>query len=209
MARELHDTLAQGLAGIILQLEAIDSRISSGQTEQVQTIIHQAMARARATLAESRQVIDHLRKDTSSSQDDLSSVIKEEVDHFSTSTGIPVTLRLDTQAFIPFPQRDCACRAVAEALLNITRHAEASQVWINIVASTDLLSIEIHDNGTGFNRQTRLVRLALWVVGIARTNVCLEVPGSEQRSLKAQISRFAYPLKLRLKMIEQENQSGC
>jgi NarL family two-component system sensor histidine kinase YdfH len=88
-------------------------RISSGQTEQVQTIIHQAMARARATLAESRQVIDHLRKDTRSSQDDLSNIIKEEVEHFSTSTGIPVTLRLGTEVFVPFPQRDCACRAAA------------------------------------------------------------------------------------------------
>lgn len=156
MARELHDTLAQGLAGIILQLEAIDSRISSGKTEQVQTIIHQAMTRARATLAESRQVIDELRKDTSFIQDDLSSVIKEEVEHFSTSTGIPVTIHLDAEDFVPFPQQDCAYRAVAEALLNIARHAQASQVWVNLIASNGQLMIEIRDNGTGFNSENRI-----------------------------------------------------
>jgi NarL family two-component system sensor histidine kinase YdfH len=151
MARELHDTLAQGLAGIILQLEAADSHLISGKIDRAQTIIRQAMTRARATLAESRQVIDHLRMDTSSSPNDLAKAINEEVEHFSTSTGIPVTVHLDTEVFIPIPQRDCACRAVAEALLNIARHAGASQVRINLVASSNQLRIEIRDNGTGFN----------------------------------------------------------
>ncbi len=151
MARELHDTLAQGLAGIILQLEAADSHLTSGKIDRAQTIIRQAMTRARAALAESRQVIDHLRKDTSSSPDDLAKAIDEEVEHFSTSTGIPVMVQLDAETFIPIPLRDCACRAVAEALLNIARHAEASQVWINLVASTNRLRIEIRDNGAGFD----------------------------------------------------------
>ena len=156
MARELHDTLAQGLAGIILQLEAVDSRLSSGKTEQVQTIIRQAMTRARATLAESRQVIDHLRKESSPRPGQLSSAIQEEVERFSASTGIPVTLRLEANAPIPFPQRDCACRAVAEALLNIARHAEASQVWVSLVALTGQLRLEIRDNGAGFDPANRI-----------------------------------------------------
>ena len=61
MARELHDTLAQGLAGLVLQLEAIDSHLSRGNTTKAQTITQQAMERARLTLADARRAIDDLR----------------------------------------------------------------------------------------------------------------------------------------------------
>ncbi|MCL4393949.1 MAG: histidine kinase dimerization/phosphoacceptor domain-containing protein [Chloroflexi bacterium] len=57
MARELHDTLAQGLAGLILQLEAADSHLASGNHERAQAILQQAMTRARATLADARSTI--------------------------------------------------------------------------------------------------------------------------------------------------------
>ncbi len=151
MARELHDTLSQGLAGIILQLEAADSHLSSGKEHRAQSIIQQAMARARATLAESRQVIDHLRKDTNPSPDKSPAVIREEVERFSNATGIPVTLQMEAVGSIPFPQRDCAFRTVAEALLNIARYANASQVWVSLVTSDDQLQVEIRDNGAGFD----------------------------------------------------------
>ena len=64
MARELHDTLAQGLAGLILQLEAADSHLASGHPDRAQAIVQQAMTRARETLAESRRAIDGLRAGT-------------------------------------------------------------------------------------------------------------------------------------------------
>lgn len=151
MARELHDTLAQGLAGIILQLEAADSHLVNEKFERAQTIIRQAMTRARAALAESRQVIDQLRKDSVPTLSELQTMIREEVERFSTSTGIPVSLHMDADAPISIPQQDCAHRAVAEALLNIARHAGASQVWVSMSVSPDKLSIEIRDNGAGFN----------------------------------------------------------
>ena len=61
MARELHDTLAQGLAGVILQLEAAGEHLGQGHNEKAAAIVKQASSRARDTLAEARQVIDDLR----------------------------------------------------------------------------------------------------------------------------------------------------
>ena len=50
MARELHDTLSQGLAGLILQLEAADANLAADRSEKARVIIQQSMQQARATL---------------------------------------------------------------------------------------------------------------------------------------------------------------
>src|SRR5512141_2059623 len=76
IARELHDTLSQGLAGLILQLEAADAHLSNKNSEQAQTIVTNAMAQARVTLADARHAIDDLRQ---SSRDDLDSALRLEI----------------------------------------------------------------------------------------------------------------------------------
>jgi NarL family two-component system sensor histidine kinase YdfH len=60
MARELHDTLAQGVAGLVLQLEAVKAHLRSNRTERAAAIVEQSITRARSTLAESRAAIDDL-----------------------------------------------------------------------------------------------------------------------------------------------------
>jgi len=62
MARELHDTLSQGLAGLILQLEAADAHLAADRPERARGILEQSMEKARGTLKEARQVIDDLRQ---------------------------------------------------------------------------------------------------------------------------------------------------
>src|SRR3990172_7937682 len=80
MARELHDTLAQGLAGLILQLEAANSHLTSNRFDRAQMILQQAMARARATLADSRRAIDDLRTGAGR---DAAEAIRVEVSRFT------------------------------------------------------------------------------------------------------------------------------
>lgn len=55
MARDLHDTLAQGVAGLIMRLEAADAHLSRGNTERTGEIIKQSMQQARRTLADARE----------------------------------------------------------------------------------------------------------------------------------------------------------
>jgi NarL family two-component system sensor histidine kinase YdfH len=114
------------------------------------------MVRARATHAESRQVIDHLRRDTVLTPDQLPRLIRDEVERFTNATGIPITLQMDADVALPVPQGDCVFRAVAEALLNVARHANASQAWINLGASGDHLLVQIRDNGSGFDPASRI-----------------------------------------------------
>jgi NarL family two-component system sensor histidine kinase YdfH len=150
MARELHDTLAQGLAGLILQLEAVDSHLGQDRPDQAQAIVHQAMGRARATLADARRAIQDLR-DGTPSIDNLSDAIRQEVERFTNATGIPCELELSPPVEIPTPGHEHARRAVAEGLTNIARHAQANNVWLRLGESEGMLEIALRDDGVGFD----------------------------------------------------------
>lgn len=150
MARELHDTLSQGLAGLILQIEAADAHLSGGRTEKAQEIIQQTMTRARTTLAEARRVISELRQPPR--VESLEESIRSEVMHFTEATGIEcdlVMLRLPTEA----PDQVCepALRVISEGLTNVARHARASRAQVELRGEKGMLEIEISDDGVGFD----------------------------------------------------------
>jgi len=148
MARELHDTLSQGLAGLILQLEAIDAHLSNNRNEKAQSIVGNAMEQARATLANARRVIDDLRQ---SSLDDLDSALRLEISRFTNATGIPCNYHADQTPPLPDPVTETLVRAVAESLTNIANHAKAQNVSINVGMQDKNLSISIQDDGVGFD----------------------------------------------------------
>jgi len=157
MARELHDTLAQGLAGLILQLEAADSHISNQNPTKAQHIIQQAMTRARTTLADARRAIGDLRE-TQATPTDLNVSIWEETERFQHSTGMPCTLELCTVPSISPVLAENVLRVIREGLINIARHAEASEVNLSMSCDDRNLLIEIRDDGTGFDPQEAIGR---------------------------------------------------
>ena len=160
MARELHDTLAQGVAGLVLQLEAANNHLENGRIPRAQTIIQQSMKRARGTLAEARAAIDDLRSGDGS----LAEAVQRHTNRFTQATGIPCHLTLalgtetlglsETDAAIPTTVAGHAERIISESLTNITRHAQAENVWLSVVHSAEQLNLEIRDDGVGFNVET-------------------------------------------------------
>ncbi len=146
MARELHDTLAQGLAGLILQLEAANTHLTNGRTDRAQTIVQQAMTRARATLADARRAIDDLRIGQ-----DLQIALQEEVTHFTDATGIPCALNVSLGSELPDAAREHALRAIGEGLTNIARHSQAQHAWVSVISAEGELVVELRDDGRGFN----------------------------------------------------------
>jgi two-component system, NarL family, sensor histidine kinase YdfH len=147
MARELHDTLSQGLAGLILQLEAADAHLTNNRQEKAQAIIANAMVQARATLADARRAIDDLRQPL---PDNLDSALRMEVSRFMSATGIPVDLHLDLTP-LPDPVKETVIRATAEALTNIGHHARAQHVEVDVQVKEAELSITVKDDGVGFD----------------------------------------------------------
>lgn len=148
MARELHDTLSQGLAGVILQLEAADAHLTHNHYDKAQSIIGNAMEQARITLADARRAIDDLRQ---SSLDDLDSALRLEISRFTNATGISIHFHSDQTPHLPDPVKETLVRAVAEALTNIANHAQARNVAVNVQSKDKSLSVMIQDDGVGFD----------------------------------------------------------
>jgi len=148
MARELHDTLSQGLAGLILQLEAADAHLINQHNDKAQSIIGNAMEQARLTLADARRAIDDLRKPSS---DDLDSALRLELDRFTSATGIPVRFHPVPTPPLPDPVKETLIRALAEALTNIAHHAQARNVEVHLRMKDKSLSLTIQDDGQGFD----------------------------------------------------------
>ncbi len=149
MARELHDTLAQGLAGLILQLEAGSAHLEEGRPVRAQEIVRQALARARETLADARRAIGDLRT-AAERPDSLEEAVLAEVERFTTATGIPIELELDIPDPLPDALADHVSRIVSESLANVARHARASRVSVEGATDAEALRLTVCDDGQGF-----------------------------------------------------------
>jgi NarL family two-component system sensor histidine kinase YdfH len=149
MARELHDTLAQGLAGLILQLEAARAQLDQGRSVRASEIVDQAMARARSTLHAARQAIGDLRA-PQDAVEDFGLAIRREAERFNQATGIPCAVEIALDAPLPPRSNEHALRIVAEALSNVAQHAQAGQVWVRAVQQAGGVEIAVRDDGVGF-----------------------------------------------------------
>ncbi|MEK4059972.1 MULTISPECIES: sensor histidine kinase [unclassified Paenibacillus] len=149
MARDLHDTLAQGVAGLIMQLEAADAHMSQNHAERAQEIIRQSMQHARRTLAEARRAIDNLRL-KSAPEVDFKEAIGDEIEHFNDATGILVSTEYHLNKRLSRLLMEHSLHIIKECLTNIARHAKADKVWVVVSTQNERLSIEIRDNGIGF-----------------------------------------------------------
>lgn len=155
MAYELHDTLGQGVAGLVLQLEAVKSHLESDRADRAKEIVTQALKRARQTLEESRAVID-----------DLQGIIREQVPFlemiaqqsktFSQSGGKLVDLQIDlTPQDLKIPRYMVYHleKIISEALFNIIRYAQADHVIVRALGTLNELTLEISDDGVGFDTE--------------------------------------------------------
>ena len=151
MARDLHDTLSQGLAGLILQLDAADAHLSSSRPEKAQTIVRQAMLQARQTLAEAREAIADLRQGQPL---DLGEALRQETERFTQTTSIPCDFQVSLDEPLPEAVGEAMLRVITEALSNVARYAQAKRAWVHVRTGAGSLEAEIGDDGVGFNPET-------------------------------------------------------
>ncbi len=165
MARELHDTLAQGVAGLILQLEALKEHQQQNRYPQAQSVLEQAIARARSTLGESRAAIENLRND----KVDFKGVVESLVAQFKSVNEVDCQLTLQLNEISPIPQniQHHAQRVLHEALANINKHAGLAQAQINIEQNQSTLSLHITDDGTGFDTNQPYAQGCFGLQGLA------------------------------------------
>ena len=150
LARELHDTLSQGLVGLKLQLEGIDALLAQQRPVEAKMIVQQAMAHIQRTMSEARGAIDDLRAIPDATQGGMET-IQGVVQRFTAATGIPCQTDLAVLETLPTSFHETLLRVVGEGLTNVARHARANQVWINARARENVLHLELRDDGVGFD----------------------------------------------------------
>ncbi len=148
VARELHDGLAQGLVGLVLQLEALEAHVGRGDAEKAVAILRHARDRARAALAGARTAISDLRSSGAAS---LTAAVRDESERFSSATGIPCALSVPSALVLPEEAAGHAIRCVAEGLANVARHSRATRASVSIVETGSALVVELSDDGVGFD----------------------------------------------------------
>jgi two-component system, NarL family, sensor histidine kinase YdfH len=150
LARELHDTLAQGVVGLTLQLETVDALLTEEHPKQAQEIVQQAMQRARATLATARGAIDDLRS-APPNERTFREAVQGEIQRFTTTAGIPCRAELMALPLFPPPLQEQLLRVIGEGLANVARHAQAHSAWVRMFQEQTTLTVEVGDDGIGFD----------------------------------------------------------
>lgn len=150
VARDLHDTLSQGLAGTIMQLEAVKANLDQDRIQRAREIVQQSMDHVRKTLADSRGVIQDLRE-TKTEDQELSMMIGNEIERFRSVSEAEVVGDVQIHSSLPVSLSRHAFYIVREALGNIAKHAKAEHVTVRVIEEGGSLNIIIQDDGVGFD----------------------------------------------------------
>ncbi len=154
LAREVHDTLAQALTGISLQLETADALLDSAP-DRARARIQQALECVRDSLDEARRSVLDLRAGPLERQA-LPEALRELAHRFTDETHIPVDARLALAGpRLPARTEEALFRIAQEALVNVRRHAQATRVRMRLGLRANVVRLTIADDGRGFEPTTR------------------------------------------------------
>ena len=148
IARDLHDTLLQGVHGLILRFQGIADRLPREQV--LGRLMEKALERAEELLVEGRERVHDLRSGLL--PDDLRAAITSTAMHADIPQGIVVDIRQTGIVRDVDPvARDEMIWIVREALLNVVRHADATRIDIALAYRWNRLAVSISDNGRGLS----------------------------------------------------------
>lgn len=147
LAREIHDTVAQGLVGVIRQLEAVPA---AGLDEAAKRRIATAEETARECLVDARRAVEALAPQQLAAGGDVVDVLGEIIARWSRAHRVVATFDAD-DAPRPCPHGHALVRVTQEALANIARHAQARTVEITLTGPQDAIVLRIADDGRGFD----------------------------------------------------------
>jgi signal transduction histidine kinase len=155
MARDVHDTLAQGFTGVIVQLEAAEYAISEGDRKDADSHLHRARELARKSLSEARTSVRALRPQALE-QDDFWPALKRIIKN--TTVGTTLRTTFETQGKPPvLPQswQENLLRIGQEALTNALKYAHATHFRTRLICNGKEVRLELSDDGDGFQVKDR------------------------------------------------------
>jgi two-component system NarL family sensor kinase len=150
LAREIHDTLAQGLTATTLQLESADALLDAG-SEKAHGPLRRALSLTRSNLEEARRSVLDLRASPLEGRP-LSEALKALVERWEAETGIAARYgAVNGSRPLPPSVEAALYRICQEALTNVARHAGAERATVRLVATPDRVRLAVEDDGSGFD----------------------------------------------------------
>jgi signal transduction histidine kinase len=149
MAREIHDTIAQGLTGVITQIEAVQQ--SPNDKVEVGRRLDTATELARQSLAEARRSVQAILPGPLADSR-LPDALADVASRWSHINGVPVQVHTTGDRRPLHPQVEVMLlRAAQEGLANIGKHASASRAGITLSFMDNLVALDVRDDGSGFD----------------------------------------------------------
>jgi signal transduction histidine kinase len=155
MARDIHDTLAQGFTGVIVQLEAAEDAVSCGCRKEADDHVHRAGELARQSLSEARRSVHALRPRALQEHnfwDALKGTIKNTTVGTALHTKFAAQGKLPT---LPQPWQENLLHIGQEALTNTLKYAHARNFETRLSYKARELRLELRDDGDGFKVKDR------------------------------------------------------
>jgi two-component system NarL family sensor kinase len=148
LAREIHDTLAQGLTAVSLHLESADVLLEDGgNLARIHQSVRQALSLTRANLEEVRRSVMDLRAAPLEGR-----TLGQALAELAAQTDLPVQLTFVGQGRPLPPHVEIGLYRIAqEALTNIQRHAGAAQVILELNLGPEVVKLRVADDGCGFD----------------------------------------------------------
>lgn len=149
LAQELHDSIAQSLAFLNIQVQLLDQDLQQDKKAEAQKSLAQIREGVQESYDDVRELLVHFRTRIGST--DLETAIRSALDKFEGQTGIKTTFT--TQGNAPLLQPEQVLQVmhiVQESLSNVRKHAKASKMDVKLT-SAEKCVIDIDDNGIGFD----------------------------------------------------------
>jgi two-component system nitrate/nitrite sensor histidine kinase NarX len=182
LARELHDSIAQSLAFLKIQVQLMRDAIKTCEANEVANILEEIDAGVRESYSDVRELLLHFR--TRTNTEDIEPALATTLQKFEHQSGIKSVLTVRGQGLPLAPDVQIqVLHIIQEALSNVRKHARASQAWLD-VQQLPFWRFEVRDDGIGFNPE---------LGQHDETHVGLRIMTERAQRIAAQIEIFSTP----------------
>jgi signal transduction histidine kinase len=165
VARDLHDTLAQGITGILLQMNLAEETVVQNQQEALRHI-RRAQELARSCLGDARHLVSSLQP-RCLKEHCLASALQQLAAEVTSDTAVQVEFSVQCAAPDLFPAMEAELLHIAqEALTNILKHAASSKVRIELTSDPQTVRLSIKDDGRGFDTSAATLTRGFGLAGM-------------------------------------------
>ena len=148
LARELHDSIAQTLAFLKIQVQLMRDALAGDDAQRVQAVLAEIDAGVRESYGDVRELLLHFR--TRANGEDIEPALRSTLRKFEHQSGIAAQLQMQGHGLPLAPDTQIqVLHIVQEALSNVRKHAHAHQVWLD-VQQQPAWRFEVRDDGIGF-----------------------------------------------------------